>query len=146
MIGLLWAATPAQAHRLDAGYTVRTDGQVQIESWFDIGGKAPAGAKVQVFRANGDMLTEGNLDGQGVFVFAPKGAEDLKVVVSAGAGHRAELDIPRQALSQAPPSDAPEPAPDAKPSPNMVLHMRSRRCPTRKSYPASASCWDWRRS
>lgn len=100
VIGVLWAASPAQAHRLDAGYTVRQDGQIQVESWFDIGGKAPGGAKVQVFRANGDLLTEGTLDEQGIFVFGPKEAEDLKVVVSAGAGHRAEIVIPRDKLAQ----------------------------------------------
>ena len=48
VIGVLWMATPAHAHRLDADYRVRPDGHVQVESWFDVGGKAPAGAKVQV--------------------------------------------------------------------------------------------------
>ena len=45
VLGVLWAATPAQAHRLDADYRVRTDGRIQVESWFDVGGKAPAGAQ-----------------------------------------------------------------------------------------------------
>ena len=70
--GVLWAAAPRQAHRLDADYRVRPDGKVQVESWFDMGGKAPAGAKVQVFRPNGEILSEGVLDEQGIFVFAPK--------------------------------------------------------------------------
>ncbi len=100
VIGLLWAAAPAQAHRLDADYRVRKDGRVQVESWFDVGGKAPAGAKVQVFRPDGSILSEGSLDEQGVFVFAPKEAEDLKVVVSAGAGHRAEFVVQRTKLQQ----------------------------------------------
>jgi cobalt/nickel transport system permease protein len=117
VIGVLWAATPAHAHRLDAGYTVRQDGQVQVESWFDIGGKAPGGAKVQVFRANGDVLTEGMLDEQGIFVFESKEAEDLKVVVSAGAGHRAEFVIPRDKLAPNNPLDAAAPPGNAGPAP-----------------------------
>jgi cobalt/nickel transport system permease protein len=100
VIGVLWAATPAHAHRLDADYRVRPDGQVQVESWFDVGGKAPTGAKVQVFRPDGALLREGSLDEQGIFVFAPREAENLKVVVSAGAGHRAEFVISRDKLRQ----------------------------------------------
>jgi nickel transport protein len=127
VLGLLWAATPAQAHRLDADYRVRPDGQVQVESWFDVGGKAPAGATVQVFRANGAALTEGSLDEQGVFVFAPKEAEDLKVVVSAGAGHRAEFVVPGTKLQQATPAESSKPGgaavagPSPAPTP-MIAH------------------------
>ncbi len=124
---VLWAATPAQAHRLDADYRVRPDGKVQVESWFDVGGKAPAGAKVQVFRPDGELLTEGSLDEQGIFVFAPKETEDLKVVVSAGAGHRAEFVVPRAKLLQAP-TETPKPddakaddAPSPAPTP-MIAH------------------------
>jgi|GEM_PF-38494 len=98
--GILWAAAPVKAHRLDADYRVRPDGKVQVESWFDVGGKAPAGAKVQVFRPDGALLSEGSLDEQGIFVFAPKEAENLKVVVSAGAGHRAEFVVSRDKLRQ----------------------------------------------
>ena len=90
------------------------DGQVQVESWFSEGDKAPAGAKIQVFRPNGDVLIEGAVDDKGIFVFAPKDAEDLKVVVSAGAGHRAEFVIPQSALPQAPPAGPAKP-PDASP-------------------------------
>ena len=74
-----------------------------------------------MFRPDGSLLSEGSLDEQGVFVFAPKEAEDLKVVVSAGAGHRAEFVVPRaklqQSKTQTPKSeeakadDAPSPAP-----------------------------------
>jgi len=117
VFGVLWAASPAHAHRLEADYRVRPDGQVQVESWFDVGGKAPAGAKVQVLRPNGDVLAEGALSGDGVFVFEPKHAADLKVVVTAGGGHRAEIDIPAAALSQAPaaPAGSAGPAPPPRP-------------------------------
>jgi cobalt/nickel transport system permease protein len=97
---VLWAAAPAQAHRLDADYRVRPDGKVQVESWFDVDDKAPAGAKVQVFRPDGALLSEGSLDERGVFVFSPGEAGNLKVVVYAGAGHRAEFTIPKEILAR----------------------------------------------
>jgi cobalt/nickel transport system permease protein len=100
-VGVLWTAAPAQAHRLDADYRVRPDGKVQVESWFDVGGKAPAGAKVQVFRQSGELLTDGSLNEQGVFVFELKEAEELRVVVYAGAGHRAEFAIAKEDVRQA---------------------------------------------
>ena len=100
--GVLWATAPAQAHRLDADYRVRKDGKVQVESWFDIGGKAPAGAKVQVFRPNGQVLTEGALDEQGIFVFAPKKAENLKVVsIRRGRPSRRVCDSQREPAADA---------------------------------------------
>jgi cobalt/nickel transport system permease protein len=119
--GILWAATPAQAHRLDADYRVRPDGKVQVESWFDVGGKAPAGAKVQVYRPDGALLSEGALDEQGIFVFAPKEAENLKVVVSAGAGHRAEFIVSRDKLSQRAAEDPIKPNGDPSPAPTPLI-------------------------
>jgi hypothetical protein len=90
---LAWTGT-VRAHRLEADYHVLPDQHVQIESWFDLTGESPRGAKVQVLRANGILLTEGVLDGKGLFVFPYREAENLKVIISAGGGHRKELDIP----------------------------------------------------
>jgi hypothetical protein len=89
----------ARAHRLEADYRVLPGGRVQIESWFDLTGESPKGAKVQVFRPNGEILSEGQLDGKGLYVFSYTQVERLKIVVSAGAGHRKELDIPAADLA-----------------------------------------------
>jgi nickel transport protein len=108
LCGLLASAGEARAHRLEAEYRVLPGRRVQIESWFDLTGDSPKGAKVQVFRADGRMLTEGELDGKGQFLFSFTEATALKVVVSAGAGHRKELDIPEAELERAvasPPSE-----------------------------------------
>src|SRR5262249_44559400 len=88
-------ATPgaARAHRLEAEYRTLPDGRVQVESWFDLTGDSPEGAAVRVFRGDGELLTEGKLDAKGLFTFRPRAAEPLRVVVSAGAGHRKELQI-----------------------------------------------------
>jgi hypothetical protein len=71
---------------------------VQVECWFDLTGDAPVGAEVQVFRQGQTLLTRGKADAKGVFVFPFAEAEDLTVVVNAGAGHRKELLIPRATL------------------------------------------------
>jgi hypothetical protein len=72
--------------------------RVQIESWFDLTAQPARRAKVEVFRPDGQLLREGRLDDQGVFVFPFEQVEPLRVVISAGAGHRKELTIPEAEL------------------------------------------------
>jgi hypothetical protein len=98
----LSAPESARAHRLEAEYCVLPGHRVQIESWFDLTGDSPKGAVVQVFRSSGQLLTEGHLSDKGIFVFPYVQAERLKIVVSAGAGHRKELEIPEAALTREP--------------------------------------------
>ncbi len=102
----LAAPGAARAHRLEAEYRVLPDGRVQVESWFDLTGDSPEGAAVQVFRDGGELLTEGKLDAKGLFTFRPRSAEALRVVVSAGPGHRKELQITSADLDR-PPRPAP---------------------------------------
>ncbi len=96
---LLLGAGTAQAHRLNVDYVVLPGQWVQIESWFETG-DSPKAAQVQVFRSNGQILTEGPLNAKGIFVFAFGEAEPLRVVVNAGLGHRSELRIPADKLTQ----------------------------------------------
>ena len=98
----LSAPESACAHRLEAEYHVLPGHRVQIESWFDLTSDSPKGAVVQVFRSSGQILTEGHLSDKGVFVFPYVQPERLKIVVSAGAGHRKELEIPEAALAHEP--------------------------------------------
>lgn len=98
LVGLL-ASDRAYAHRLEAECWVLAGGQVKVESWFDLTGESPKGARVRVFRANGGLLTEGRLDRDGCFQFSYSQAEPLRVVVSAGAGHQKELEISADALA-----------------------------------------------
>jgi cobalt/nickel transport system permease protein len=97
--GLVFSGT-AQAHRLEAEYRVLSGKRVQVECWFDLTGDAPVGAEVQVFRPGHNLLTKGKADEKGVFVFPFGEAEDLTVVINAGAGHRKELLVPKTALLQ----------------------------------------------
>src|SRR5207245_5919847 len=89
----------ALAHRLNAEYRVLPDKKVRIESWFDSTGDSPKGATVQVFRSDGQLLAEGELDKKGIFTFTNDDAGPLRVVVSAGHGHRRELTIPAAELA-----------------------------------------------
>jgi nickel transport protein len=97
---ILAVAGHARAHRLEAECRVLPGQRVRVESWFDLTGDSPAGARVQVFRADGQLLTEGRLDREGLFVFSYPKAERLRVVVSAGAGHRKELEISETDLAR----------------------------------------------
>jgi hypothetical protein len=123
LLGLLLQAGSAYAHRLDAEVLLRPGGQVQVESWFSNGDK-PKGAKVQVWKASGQLLTEGQLDDEGVFVFSLGEIEPFRVVILAGAGHRKEVSISTQALRQALSQGAeknPNSSSQAKESPPMLL-------------------------
>jgi cobalt/nickel transport system permease protein len=105
---LLFAFTnTAFAHRLEAEYRILPDKRIQIESWFDITGDSPNGAKVRVEHADGTILTEGILDAKGLFVFPFAKAETLKVQVNAGQGHAKELLIPERELANAAPAPTP---------------------------------------
>src|SRR5262245_55180015 len=122
LLVLLLAADEASAHRLEADYVVLPGRKVQVESWFDITGDVPKGARVQVFRAEKELLTEGQLDENGVFVFAYEKAEPLRVVVTA-VGHGKELRIPETALANA---AAPNPAADAEEGPHSPVPLVNR--------------------
>jgi cobalt/nickel transport system permease protein len=121
LFGLFGAAGTAEAHRIDAQCFLLPDKRrVQVESWFSDGSK-PQAARVQVFRPDGSALAEGTTNDQGVFVFGLDEAEDLKVVVDAGAGHRKEVVVPKEKLGSPPPRERIPPeqagAPPAPPTP-----------------------------
>ena len=115
LLTLLAAAGPVRAHRLLADYRVLPGGQVRIESWFDITDDPARGARLQVFSEVGRVVFDGQLDEQGQGVFPVPRAEALRVVVSAGAGHRKEIRIPAEELS-APAGGTADPSGGSPPS------------------------------
>jgi hypothetical protein len=92
VLAFFCAAPLARAHRLEADYRVLPDQRVQVESWFDQGG-VPRAAHVQVMGPDGELVAEGALNDNGVFVFRYPRAQPLKVIVEAGAGHRKEIYV-----------------------------------------------------
>jgi hypothetical protein len=116
-LGLALAAfsypVSARGHGLVAEYRVLPNQQIQIEAWY-VPTRAPAGgAKVNV---TGEYLArELQMNEDGVAVFAFEKAEAVRVVVDAGAGHRAVLDIPATALGGLPNVETePNPVPMAE--------------------------------
>jgi nickel transport protein len=126
----LAAPANAHAHRLEAEYRILPNGRVQVESWFDLTGDSPQGAIVQVFRPGGELLTEGKLDDKGLFSFEPKHSETLRVVVSAGAGHRKELIIPKAEAASGQ-ADSVAPIGDSAAVPDVPFADRSSRISTK---------------
>jgi hypothetical protein len=139
VLAALTLAPEARAHRLEGDYEVLPGRRVRVEAWFETG-DAPQGARVRVYRPDGKELFAGPgaMDAEGVYVFSygkwetrsvgadspagpvgvsfasPERAETLKVVISAGGGHRKELTIPARELEASPPGLRVEAPPAAK--------------------------------
>lgn len=90
---LLGMPHAAWAHRLEGQYKVLPGGKIRVESWFDLTGDSPVGAKVRALGPMDEVLADGKLDDKGFFTFEVVRAETLRVVISAGGGHRKELLI-----------------------------------------------------
>jgi nickel transport protein len=110
LLATLALAPAARAHRLEGEYRVLPGRKVQVEAWFETG-EAAKGAKVRIYRADGSPLFSepGELDARGEYIFPYEKAENLKVVISAGEGHRKELTIPAAELSGPGPTPASAP-------------------------------------
>jgi nickel transport protein len=89
----------AHAHRLDAQIFALPNREIQVESWFS-SGDAAKGARVQVFDRQDQLIVEGQLNEQGIFVFSYGDTDPCRVVISAGAGHRKEVSISPTALAR----------------------------------------------
>jgi nickel transport protein len=124
LLALPLAPRPALAHRLEAECHVLPDRKVQVEAWFDLGG-IPKGAEVRVLRADGQVLTEGRTDNQGLFIFPYADAEPLKVVVATGDGHRKEVEVSAEELQQGSPGPPSPGAAAEKPAPPVPLSDRT---------------------
>ena len=83
---------PALAHKVIIFAYVEGD-RVYTESYFSDGKKC-IDSKIEVFDNQGNKLLEGLTDGEGEFSFeVPPEDGDLKIVLTAGMGHRAEYSI-----------------------------------------------------
>jgi len=80
------------AHKVNIFAYVEGD-KVYTESYFNDGKKCIE-SKIEVFDNQGNKLLEGLTDEEGAFSFEiPSGDEDLKIVLTASMGHRAEYSI-----------------------------------------------------
>jgi nickel transport protein len=81
----------AEAHRVTVFAWVEGD-MVHTQSKFS-GGRKAQNAPIQVYDHQGNLQIEGKTDAQGQFTFKAPGKMDLKIVLAAGAGHRAEYSV-----------------------------------------------------
>ena len=90
---------PALAHKVTIFAWVEGD-RVFTESKFS-GGRRATRAKVAVFDREGTQLLEGTTDERGAFSFGIPKLTDLRIVLNAGTGHRAEWTITESEIRQA---------------------------------------------
>ena len=82
---------PVFAHKVNIFAYVEGD-RVYTESYFNDGKKC-IDSKIEVFDKQGDKLLEGLTDEEGEFSFEIPQEGDLKIVLTASMGHRAEYSI-----------------------------------------------------
>ena len=113
---LLLALVPALARAHKVTVFAWVEGEtVYTESKFS-GGRPAQGARIEVYDAAGEKLLEGRTDEEGRFAFQPPRPEALRVVLTAGAGHRNEWRLAAEEFAGAAPlgtSPAPPPSPAA---------------------------------
>ena len=85
-------AGDAMAHRVNVFAWAEGD-TVHVESKFS-GGKQIAGGKIIVTDADGVEVLSGQTDDQGQFSFKRPQPAELKIILEAGMGHRAQWTLP----------------------------------------------------
>lgn len=89
----------AFAHNLLAKAVLLPVWQVQVESWYETDEPA-SNAAVQVFGNSEEPIIEGKLNGKGIFLFRYEQVQPLRIVVNAGSGHRAVVNMDTDTLRQ----------------------------------------------
>jgi nickel transport protein len=98
---LICSNGPALAHKVMIFAWVEGD-TVFTESKFS-GGKKVIHAPVVIFDKDGKKLLEGKTDNKGEFSFKIPKVTDLKIVLNAAMGHKAEWMIPESEIREAGP-------------------------------------------
>jgi nickel transport protein len=87
----------AQAHRVNVFAWVEGD-TVFVECKYPDGTKVHAGV-IRVLDSSGKELLNGKTNAKGEFSFKVPKPDDLKIVLEAGMGHRAEWPLSKQDLA-----------------------------------------------
>jgi nickel transport protein len=97
VIGTVFSAYPVFAHKVSV-FAYVENGRVYTESYFP-DGKPAVDGKIDVYNSDGILLVEGRTDSDGLFDFKVKTPEDLKIVLNASMGHRAEYVLKSEELT-----------------------------------------------
>ncbi len=98
-IFLIGSHIPALAHKVMIFAWVEGD-TVFTESKFS-GGKKAINAPVEIFDKDGNKLLEGTTDKEGEFSFKVPKVTDLKIVLNAAMGHKAEWTVQELEIREA---------------------------------------------
>ena len=96
---LIGSNVPALAHKVMIFAWVEGD-TVFTESKFS-GGKKVMNAPVVIFDKDGKKLLEGTTDNKGEFFFKIPKVTDLRIVLNAAMGHKAEWTVPESEIREA---------------------------------------------
>jgi len=88
---LLLTASIVQAHGVSVFAWAEGD-TVYVESKFS-GGRRPKDSRIEVFDGTGNLLLKGLTNAQGEFSFKVPQQTEMKIVLTAGMGHRAEWTL-----------------------------------------------------
>ena len=128
LIILFSLAGPAAAHKVMVFAWVNGN-TIHTESKFSGGRKVKAG-KIEVFDPKGNLLLSGKTNEQGEFSFPIPQASALKIVLSAGMGHRGEWTVSKDEITNAGPAGTAAPpatnAEDGKPVPAAAAKTATR--------------------
>lgn len=127
-IALCFASSPALAHKVNV-FAYPEGDRIVVEGYF--GGNVKArDCPVEVLDETGKKIHEGKTDEKGIYTFRPADlptfAGDLRIVLEAGMGHKADYalsasDIPGLVRKDQPPKEQPrEAAAEAPPRPRIA--------------------------
>ncbi len=127
LLGSILVAGHAWAHRVNVFAWAEGD-IVYVESKFS-GGKKIVGGNIIVSDSSGVVLLTGRTDDQGNFSFKRPQPTELKIILDAGMGHRAEWTLPvGDGSSGLPADDLPAEKADARGKPagpdNQIDHRQ----------------------
>jgi len=105
----------ARAHRVNV-FAYVEDGTIHTESYFS-GGAPCRECKIEVSDGSGKLLLTGKTDEQGEFSFTPPIRGDMKIVLWAGMGHRAEYTLKAEELPDSTATKKPTTQQPKKPRP-----------------------------
>jgi len=97
ILAVVFASSPALAHRVDVGAYV-ADGRVLVEACYS-DGEAVREAAVEVTDPDGNVLIEGRTSAEGRYQFTLAAIPaHINVVVKTADGHRGAKTLPRESL------------------------------------------------
>ncbi|GAB6100386.1 hypothetical protein JCM16358_22650 [Halanaerocella petrolearia] len=96
IVVMLSIVTPVLAHRV-VTYAYLKGEQVIVEGAFGDGSPVIEG-QVKVYNLQGDLINQGQTNQQGIYKFKLSKKAKLKIVLVAGAGHRAEYQLSKEDL------------------------------------------------